>query len=43
MIFIEPEWWEEWTYFDTEEMVTKIREDAPEDVIRAWEQLNGAI
>lgn len=43
MIFIEPDWWETWTYFDKEDMITKIRDDAPDDVKEEWEQLNERI
>ena len=28
----------QWTYFDEKEMSTKIKPDAPKQIIRAWEQ-----
>lgn len=39
MIIKEPEWWDEWTYFDEKNLETKLKDDAPEEVKREWEEL----
>ena len=37
IMYQEPEWWSEWVYFD-EPFKPKLKEDAPEDVKKAFEE-----
>lgn len=39
MKYLEPEWWEEWTYYDKEDMARKLKDDAPEEVREEWEEM----
>jgi monoamine oxidase len=39
MTIDEPDWWDQWTYFDEESGETKLKEDAPADVKREWTEL----
>jgi len=39
MTFTEPDWWGEWTYFDEEELITKLKTDAPDDIQKEWEEI----
>lgn len=35
-----PEWWEEWTYFDSKTLSLKIKDEAPDDVKKEWKKIN---
>lgn len=39
MIIQEPEWWEEWTYFNEDKLQTEIKPTAPDKVKQEWEEL----
>lgn len=39
MIIKEPEWWEEWTYFNEDELETKLKDGAPKEVRDEWDEL----
>lgn len=39
MTIEEPEWWEQWTYFDEQAREVKLKEDAPEDIKREFGEI----